>query len=88
MKNRYVLVLAASLAMVALGGCAAYPSNRSDAMGAMSMSDSEMKSMCDQHRKMMGSMSAADQKAMMEEHMNGMSPEMRDKHMKEMAMCK
>ena len=88
MKNRSVMLLAASLAVVALGGCAAYPSNQSSSMGGMSMSDADMKSMCDKHMKMMGSMSAADQKSMMEEHMKGMSPEMREKHMKEMAMCK
>lgn len=88
MKNRSLQMLAATLAIVALGGCAAYPSNQSGSMGGMSMSDAEMKTMCDKHMKMMGSMSAADQKAMMEEHMKNMSPEMRDKHMKEMAMCK
>jgi hypothetical protein len=88
MKNRYVMLLAASLAIVALGGCAAYPSNQSDSMGGMSMSGAELKSMCDKHMKMMGSMSAADQKSMMEEHIKSMSPEMREKHMKEMAMCK
>jgi hypothetical protein len=85
MKN---LILVASLAVVALGGCAAYPSHQSSSMSGMSMSDADMKSMCDKHMKMMGSMSAADQKSMMEAHMKDMSPEMREKHMKEMSMCK
>ena len=89
MKNIFALLFAATLGGVALGGCTSPQANQqSGSMGGMSMSDGDMKSMCEKHMKMMGSMSAADQKAMMESHMKDMSPEMRGKHMKEMAMCK
>ena len=89
MKNISALLFAATLAVVALSGCTSPPANQqAGAMGGMAMTDEDMKSMCEKHMKMMGSMSAADQKAMMEAHMKDMSPEMREKHMKEMAMCK
>ena len=89
MKNISALIFAAGLGVVVLSGCTSPPaSQQSGSMGGMSMSDGDMKSMCEKHMKMMDSMSAADQKAMMESHMKDMSPEMREKHMKEMAMCK
>jgi outer membrane murein-binding lipoprotein Lpp len=89
MKKISTLLFAAAVGLVALSGCASPTSSKdSAAMGDMSMSDGDMKSMCEKHMKMMGSMSPADQKAMMDAHMKDMSPAMREKHMKEMAMCK
>ena len=89
MKNTSALLLAATLGVVALTGCtASSTSQQSGSMSGTYMSDGDMKAMCEKHMKMMGSISAADQKAMMEAHMKDMSPEMREKHMKEMAMCK
>ena len=90
MKNISALIFAASFGVVVLSGCTSpsATSQQSGSMGGMLMSDGDMKAMCEKHMKMMGSMSSADQKAMMEAHMKDMSPEMREKHMKEMAMCK
>jgi len=48
----------------------------------------DMKSMCDMHKKEMAGKTAAEQQALMQEHMKSMSPEMRQ-HMQEMhAQCK
>ena len=89
MKNTSALLFAVTIGAAALGGCTSPTSNQqSGSIGGMSMSDGDMKSMCEKHMKMMGSMSEADQKAMMEAHMKDMPPEMREKHMKEMTMCK
>ena len=90
MKNLSAMLFAATVGVAALAGCASSPpaSQQSGAMGGMSMSGGDMKSMCEKHQKMMGSMSPADQQAMMDAHMKGMSPEMRDLHMKEMSQCK
>jgi hypothetical protein len=53
------------------------------------MSSMDMKSMCDMHRKMMGSKSPAEREAVMEQRMSSMSPEMRRKHMEMMdAKCR
>lgn len=61
--------------------------NESSQMGMMSSMD--MKSMCDMHRKMMGSKSPAEREAMMEQRMPSMSPEMRRQHMEMMdAKCR
>ena len=89
MKNFSTLLFTAIIGIAALAGCASPTANQqSGSMGGMSMSNGNMKSMCDEHMKMMGSMSPADQKAMMDSKMKDKSPEMREKHMKEMAMCK
>jgi hypothetical protein len=46
------------------------------------------KAMCEMHKKMMGTNTAAEQQRMMEEHMKAMTPEMR-KHMQMMQeQCK
>lgn len=83
------ILFAATVGVATLNGCASpSPSQQSGGMGGMSMSDNDMKSMCEKHNKMMASMSPAEQKAMMDAHMKDMSPEMREKHMKEMGQCK
>lgn len=50
----------------------------------MMMSDAEMKSMCEMHEKMMGTMTPEERKSMMTEHMKKMSPETMKKHMEMM----
>jgi hypothetical protein len=44
--------------------------------------------MCEMHRKMMGSMTPAQQQAMMDEHMKSMSPEMRSRMQDVHARCR
>jgi hypothetical protein len=44
--------------------------------------------MCERHKKMMGSMSAEQQQAMMAEHMKGMSADMRARMQEMHARCK
>lgn len=89
MENLRAMIFVTSIGLITLTGCASpIPSEQAGSMGNMTMSEGDMKKMCDKHVKMMGSMSAADQKAMMDEHMKDMSPEMREKQMKDMAMCK
>jgi hypothetical protein len=46
------------------------------------------KAMCDKHKKMMGSMTPEQQRAMMDEHMKTMSPEMRARMQEMHASCK
>ncbi|GAC1407468.1 MAG: hypothetical protein NVSMB6_05180 [Burkholderiaceae bacterium] len=55
-------------------------------MGAMSKSNGDMAGMCDMHKKMMA-MSPQDRKMMMDEHMKGMSPAMREDQMEKMKKC-
>lgn len=83
-------LLAISLAAIALAGCASGPTyQKENAMQPMpmSMSDKEMKGMCDMHTKMMGSMTAEKRQSMMDEKMQGMSPEMKKKQMEMMSHC-
>jgi hypothetical protein len=88
MKKLSAMLFAATLGVVTLTGCASPPSSQqSGSMGGMSMSDGDMKSMCEKHKKMMDSMSPADQKVMMDAQMKNMSPEMREMHMKKMSQC-
>lgn len=89
MKNLTTLLFSVTVGLIAIAGCTSpVSSQQSGAMDGMPMSASDMKSMCDKHKKMMDSMSPADQKKMMEAHMKDMSPEMREKHMHEMSQCK
>ena len=90
MKIRSTLAVALSLSGIVLAGCSSYPSQNSsgmNGMSGMSKSDGDMMAMCDMHKKMMGSMSADEQKKMMDMKMKDMSPEMRAKHMEEMRHC-
>lgn len=48
----------------------------------------DMKSMCEMHNKMMSSKTPEQQRAMMDDHMKSMSPEMRQHHMEMMKQCK
>lgn len=88
MKKISALAFAATLGLIVLAGCASpmagEPSNSS---GNMSMANGDMKSMCDEHKKMLG-LTPSEQKAMMAIRMKEMTPEMRDKHMSEMDKCK
>lgn len=87
----FTLRVLAAAGAIALAGCASPPMGQhSGGMDSMSMSksDGDMMAMCDMHKKMMGSMSPQDQKAMMDAHMKDMSPEMRAKHMEQMSHCK
>ena len=88
MKIRSIFALVVTVGSTALAGCSTYPSQNSSDMNGMSKSDSDMMAMCDMHKKMMGSMSADEQKKMMDMRMKDMSPEMRAKHMEEMSHCK
>lgn len=87
MKIRSTLALTLSLSGIVLAGCSSYPSQNSSGMSGMSKSDGDMMAMCDMHKKMMGSMSADEQKKMMDMKTKDMSPEMRAKHMEEMSHC-
>jgi surface antigen len=51
------------------------------------MSMMDMKAMCDMHQKMMRSKTPEEQRAMINEHMKTMSPEMRQQHMAMMEKC-
>ena len=89
MNIRTSLLCGALVGLALLGGCASSSmGDPSNSMAGMSKADGDMTAMCDMHKKMMGSMSPADQKAMMEAHMKDMSPEMREKHMREMSECR
>ena len=59
------------------------PSASGDQMAMM-----DMKTMCDMHKKMMSAKTPEEQKAMMDERMKSMSPEMMKKHMAMMEKCK
>ena len=88
MNIRTSLLCGALVGAALLGGCASSSmSDPSNSMAGMSKADGDMTAMCDMHKKMMGSMSAQDQKAMMDEHMKDMTPEMRAKHMEKMKQC-
>lgn len=87
MKIFSAVVLSAVLGVSLLAGCASPAMNHSsDSMGAMSNSSGDMAGMCDMHKKMMA-MAPQDRKMMMDEHMKGMSPAMRDEHMEKMKSC-
>lgn len=57
--------------------------------GPMAMMDmKDMKAMCEMHKNMMGTRTPAEQKAMMDERMKSMSPEMMKRHQAMMAECR
>ena len=83
-------LLAVSLVAIALAGCASGPAYQKESAKEtmpMSMPDKEMKGMCEMHTKMMGSMPAEKRQSMMDEKMQGMSPEMKKKQMEMMSHC-
>lgn len=64
------------------------PSGARGQMAMMDMKDMDMKSMCEMHKKMTSTKTSEELKAMMEERMKSMSPEMMKKHMAMMQQCK
>ena len=87
MKISSTVLFSAVLGATLLAGCASPAMNHSsDSMGAMSKSSGDMAGMCDMHKKMMV-MSPQDRKMMMDEHMKGMSPAMREEQMEKMKKC-
>ncbi|MBC7415136.1 MAG: hypothetical protein H7327_09405 [Herminiimonas sp.] len=87
MKIFSAVLLTTIIGATLLGGCASPSmSHSSDTMAGMSKSGGDMMAMCDMHKKMMA-MSPQDRKAMMDEHMKDMSPEMRAQHMDKMKQC-
>lgn len=73
-------LLAAALLAALLAGCATRPAEHHG-------TDMDPQAMCDMHRKMMGSMTPAQQQAMMDEHMKGMAPDMRARMQEMHARC-
>ena len=68
-----------------IGGCATSASNSGSlgggmggmgGMSGMGAGQMDMQAMCEKHKSMMAGKSAAEQQAMMNEHMKSMSPEM------------
>jgi membrane protein insertase Oxa1/YidC/SpoIIIJ len=87
MKTTYAKLLSAIAVATLMAGCASpMMDHSSDSMGTMSKSNGDMTALCDMHKKMM-TMSPQDQKMMMDEHMKGMSPELRAEHMAAMKKC-
>ena len=80
-KSKLLAVSGAFLVAGLIGGCATGPST-SGSMGGMSgmsgmgAGQMDMQAMCEKHKSMMAGKSAAEQQAMMNEHMKSMSPEM------------
>ena len=83
MKTNSKLLAVSGAFLVAgfIGGCATGPSTPGSmgSMGGMSGMDAgqmDMQAMCEKHKSMMAGKSAAEQQAMMNDHMKSMSPEM------------
>ncbi len=83
MKTNSKLLAVSGAFLVAgfIGGCATGPSTPGSmgSMGGMSGMDAgqmDMQAMCEKHKSMMAGKSAAEQQAMMIDHMKSMSPEM------------
>lgn len=51
---------------------------------AMAMGGGDAAMMCDMYDRMMGARTPAERRALMEEHMKSMTPEMRERHMQMM----
>ena len=81
---------AAMLASALLAGCAGmhghHGADRDRKMGATQAGQGadDMQAMCAHHREMMGAKTPEERQAMMERHMQGMTPEMRSRHMEMM----
>ena len=83
MKTNSKLLAVSGAFLVAgfIGGCATGPSTPGSmgSMGGMSGMDAgqmDMQALCEKHKSMMAGKSAAEQQAMMIDHMKSMSPEM------------
>lgn len=104
MKSSFVVVLAiTALVGCATGQDAQHKQHHPDAATSRTpvatgtgpgsaddqMKMTDMKAMCDMHRKMMSTNIPEERRAMMDERMKNMSPEMMQKHMEQMqATCK
>ena len=88
MKNpRFFFRLGAPLFLAAaLAGCAMPGHHRH--MDHGSSHDMDMAAMCDMHKKEMAGKTAAEQQALMQEHMKSMSPEMRQRMQEMHASCR
>lgn len=87
MKPPYLLAPAAASLLLAalLAGCAVPVGHgHVDHHASHAM---DMSAMCDMHRKEMAGKTAAEQQALIEEHMKSMSPEMRQRMQAMHAQC-
>ncbi len=82
--NLLRLLAPACVAML-LAACAAGPGGHTDHHAAGGM---DMKAMCDMHRQEMAGKTAAEQQALMQEHMKSMSPDMRERMGRMHAQCR
>lgn len=83
--RRRALILAPLFLSVTLAGCATPGQHgHMDHHASQAM---DMKSMCDMHKKEMAGRTAAEQQALMREHMNAMPPEMRQRMQEMHAQC-
>lgn len=86
-KPRFWLTFGAPLFLAAaLAGCA-MPGHHGH-MDHGSSHDMDMAAMCDMHKKEMAGKTAAEQQALMQEHMKSMSPEMRQRMQEMHARCR
>ena len=89
MRKLPTMLFAAAVGVFTLTGCASpSASQQSGSMGGVATSDGDMKLMCEEYKKMTSATLPGDAKAMMAIRMKNMTPEMRDKYMKEMSQCK
>lgn len=81
-----------ALLLAALGGCAAgshgHMSHHAATGNHHATGTGDMAEMCEMHRKEMAGKTAAEQEALVREHMKGMSPEMRQRMEAMHARCK
>ena len=80
-NSKILAVSGAFLVAGLISGCATGPSTPGSMGGMSGMSgmgagQMDMQAMCEKHKSMMAGKSAAEQQAMMNEHMKSMSPEM------------
>ena len=96
MKLKVFCISGALLLVGFIGGCATGTSSSGSmgnmgGMGGMSgMTGGQMEpqAMCDRHKSMMAGKSAAEQQAMMNDHMKSMTPEMRTRMQAMYEKCK
>ena len=88
-NSKLLAVSGAFLVAGLIGGCATGPSTSGsmDGMSGMGAGQMDMQAMCEKHKSMMAGKSAAEQQAMMNEHMKSMSPEMRTRMQTMHAKC-
>lgn len=87
LSPRVVALLSSALLAGALVGCAGAPQKSSDHPHA-TMGSMDMQAHCEMHKKMMAGKPTAEQRAMMQEHMKSMAPEMRQRMQAMHEQCK